>query len=213
MTLPHRMAIPAMLFLTISAGFALSSFRNRTLLAVFCLLEIWLYPSYGIPLKHTSLPSSLHTTILKEAPEGAVLNIPVNLYSNHQRKYLWFQSQHQKPIADHFRYSMFPQISEKSVFLAASRSISKAPLPSAKNPDPLELNALYTSGFRYIVIHTEFVQEQHQIEAATYIAWMNLHLGEGVILDDVVLYPLDATLLRELLPFGTSSFTMGLPTQ
>ena len=211
MTLPHRMAIPASLFLTLSAGFWVTQSKRREWVLPFILLELWLYPSYQVPLKTTELPNSEHATLLKELPAGGVLNLPINLYSNTQRKFLWYQTIHHHPIADHFRYSMYPHIAEESLFVSYSRAITQAPLPTTKNPDPLEVKKLKKNGFMYVVLHKEFIQEQLQLSPQAYAQWMNLYLGEGIILDDAYLYPLDTSTLGTIITSYPSTFTLGLP--
>ena len=211
MTLPHRMAIPASLFLILSAALWIEQKQIRSWWCVPILLELWLFPGYQIPIESTNLSTAEHATILQSLPQGAVLNLPINLYSNTQRKYLWYQTQHKNPIADHFRYSMMPNIAKKSGFLTYSFDITKAPLPSEQNRDPLEKNALYEAGFRYIVIHKEFVQEQLRMSPEEYARWMNIHVGEGIILHDSYVYPLDESVLGEHIPSYKSTFTLGLP--
>ena len=212
MTLPHRMAIPATLFLTLSVGVCIQNLKWEKFLYVILLCEIWLYPPFQIPLTYTELPKSEHSRILKGLPMGGVLNLPVNLYSNKQRKYLWFQSIHKKPIADHFRYSMFSQVSKQSLFIEASRAIEVAPLPSETKPDPLQIEALKEAGYRYIVVHKEFVLEQQKITSTEYAQWLNLHIGEGVILKESYLYPLDKSHLPTLLETNVSTYSLGLPS-
>lgn len=211
MTLPHRMAIPASLFLTLSAGFWIAHSKRREWFLPLILLEIWLYPAYQIPLQSTPLRTVEHASLLKELPTGGVLNLPVNLYSNTQRKFLWYQTIHHHPIADHFRYSMYPYIAEKSVFVSYSRAITQAPLPTPENPDPLQVHDLQKQGFAYVVLHKEFIQEQLQMSPKTYAQWMNLYLGEGIILDDVYLYPLDTNTLGTIISSYPSTFSLGLP--
>ena len=211
MTLPHRMAIPASLFLTLSAGFWIAQSRRREWLLPLILIELWMYPPYRLPLKSTPLQTQAHTSVLKNLPSGGVLNLPINLYSNTQRKFLWYQTIHRHPIADHFRYSMYPKIAEESVFVSYSRAITQAPLPTTENPDPLQIEALRQQGFAYIVLHKEFIQEQLQMSPKTYAQWMNLYLGEGIILDDAYLYSLDTSTLGTLISSYPSTFSLGLP--
>ena len=211
MTLPHRMAIPASLFLTLSAGFWIAHSKRREWFLPIILIEIWIYPSYKIPLTSTPLHTTEHASILKNLPSGGVLNLPINLYSNTQRKFLWYQTIHHHPIADHFRYSMYPQIADKSSFVSYSRAITQAPLPTTENPDPLQIQTLKNEGFAYVVLHKEFIQEQLQMSPQTYAQWMNLYLGEGIILEDAYLYPLDTTTLGTIIPSYPSTFSLGLP--
>ena len=211
MTLPHRMAIPASLFLTLSASIWLNQQKHFSWLFCAILLEIWLVPPYQIPIVSTTLLPAEHAGFLSTLPKGAVLNLPINLYSNTQRKYLWYQTQHKYPIAAHFRYSMLPRISEKSGFLSYSFDIKKAPLPSAENLDPLEKEALYEAGYRYIVVHKEFIQEQLHMSHEEYARWMNIHMGEGIILDDAYVYPLDKSIFGEHILSYRSTFSLGLP--
>ena len=211
MTLPHRMAIPASLFLTISAGFWVSQSKAREWILPFLLLELWLYPSYTIPLSSTNLSTVPHASVLRTLPPGAVLNLPINLYSNTQRKYLWYQTQHRHPIADHFRYSMYPRISNKSIFLSYSRDITKAPLPTIENPDPLQIEELKNAGYSYVILHKEFIQEQLNMTPEEYARWMNIYLGEGIILNDTYMYPLDISILGTIISSYPSTFSLGLP--
>ena len=211
MTLPHRMAIPAALFLTLSTGFWIAQSRRREWFLPLIILELWLYPSYHIPLKSTSLPNVEHASVLKNLPFGGVLNLPINLYSNTQRKFLWYQTIHHHPIADHFRYSMFPRVAEKSLFVSYSRAITQAPLPTTQDPDPLQIEQLRKEGFSYVVIHKEFIEEQLQMTPQTYAQWMNVYLGEGIILDDAYLYPLDTSVLGTIISSYPSTFSLGLP--
>ena len=211
MTLPHRMAIPASLFLILAAGFWIAQSKRREWILPLILLEIWIYPGYAIPLQSTSLKPTEHAVLLSKLPEGAVLNLPVNLYSNTQRKFLWYQTIHHHPIADHFRYSMYPYIADTSKFVSYSRSITEAPLPTSENPDPLQVKELKESGFSYVVLHKEFIQEQLQMSPKTYAQWINLYLGEGIILEDSILYPLDTSTLGTIIHSYPSSFSVGLP--
>tara|TARA_B100000683_G_C12418988_1_gene527011 strand:- start:594 stop:1217 length:624 start_codon:yes stop_codon:yes gene_type:complete len=205
------MAIPASLFLILSAGYWISQAKWREWLLPIILLELWLYPAYHLPLKSTALLNAEHATLLRDLPKGGVLNLPINLYSNTQRKFLWYQTIHQNPIADHFRYSIYPHIAEKSLFISYSRAITQAPLPTTDTPDPLQIENLKKEGFAYIVLHKEFIQEQLQMSPQVYAQWMNLYLGEGVILNDAYLYPLDTRNLRTIISSYPSTFTLGLP--
>ena len=211
MTLPHRMAIPATLFLVIAVGSWLNTQRFAFLWGGLLLCEIWLYPGYTIPLQSTSLPQSHHANTLRGLPKGGVLNLPVNLFSNEQRIFLWYQSQHHMPIADHFRYSEYPRIAQKSAFVEYSRALSSAPLPSREQPDPLQIQELKDAGFRYIVVHKAFVREQLNMSFDGYIQWLNLHLGEGVLLQDAAIYPLEPSVLDPLLSVGKSTLFLGSP--
>jgi hypothetical protein len=106
---------------------------------------------------------------------------------------------------------MLPRIAEKTRFLEYSRAITKAPLPSTEDPDPLQINILYSEGYRYVVLHKEFITEQLNMTPSEYARWMNLHLGEGIILEDSFVYPLDKSLLGTTIPSYKSTFSLGLP--
>ena len=106
---------------------------------------------------------------------------------------------------------MYPHIAKNSLFVSYSRAITQAPLPTVENPDPLQIKTLQQEGFSYVVLHKEFIKEQLQMSPEAYAQWMNLYLGEGIILDDAYLYPLDTNTLGTIISSYPSTFSLGLP--
>ena len=195
MTLPHRMIIPATLFLAVAFGIAtdrLRSTKGHWALGAAVLFEFFVYPSYQIPLVTTGLPQTDHALFLKHVPqEGALLNIPVNLTSNHMRIYFWYQAIHHRPIAMSLRYSEYPSISKEVPFVEISSQLTQAVLPSKEEPDPLNIEGLRQAGFGFVLVHSRYLREFLATEPEVYLPYANAHLGQGIVFsDESVLYPL-----------------------
>ncbi|MEC8380965.1 MAG: hypothetical protein VXZ96_11615 [Myxococcota bacterium] len=195
MTLPHRMIIPATLFFSIAFAITVDRFLAKKWhwgLGALVLTEFFVYPSYQIPLVTTGLPKTDHALFLRHIPQkGALLNIPVNLTSNHMRIYFWYQVIHQRPIAMSLRYSEYPSISKEVPFVEISSKLTQAILPSTEEPDPLNIEGLREAGFGFILVHSRYLREFLATEPEIYLPYANAHLGKGIVFsDESVLYPL-----------------------
>lgn len=208
MTLPHRMLIPATLFLMIATVAVLNHRKYLgSILGIAIIAEFFLYPPYQVPLETAVLPYDIHAEILRDHPaKGAVLNLPINLHSNKMRIYYWYQSIHNRPIAMSLRYSEFPSASKQSNLLKAAHELFEVDRikASSSNPsDPMEQQKLRDIGYRFIVLHEDFLPEFGVTEIEEYKTRLSFYLGEGIELPDRrVIYPLypedHSTLLQEL---------------
>lgn len=204
MTLPHRMIIPATLFLSLGLGITLNQIRGNKWLwsiAALLLLDSFYYPPYTVPLVTTSLPKADHALFLGHIPQkGALLNIPVNLTSNHMRIYFWYQTIHKRPIAMSLRYSEFPSIAKTVPFVHLSNELTQAVLPNESDSDPLNIDGLRESGFGFVLVHSPYLREFLATEPEIYLQYANAHLGNGVVFsDESVLYPLEQADFPEIM--------------
>lgn len=166
MTLPHRMAIPAALFLALGAAWTVEALRRRTgsgprlsrwplLLPVAAGAEILLYPPYEVPLTTVQLDRPAFTRFLARHPrEGAVLHLPFHLGANRRLRYLWWQHLHRRPVATSLRQGPPPSIAEQVPYLSALVDFQQGGAPP-EPASPALADRLRDAGFAFVVLRTD----------------------------------------------------------
>lgn len=206
MTLPHRMAVPALAFLVGAAALTLQELVRRwpragtvagAVVAVACLVEIAVVPGYDLPLRTTRLGRPAHALLLAEAPgDGAVLNLPQALNLNRGRQYLWFQALHGRATSQTLRHGEIADAG-RSVHIVATSASWERQLLDGTPPEELVATHAYTSaqlqasGFGYVVMHPDiiedFVHGQADDHGRAWVQWASLvlpELGPAVQLPD-----------------------------
>jgi hypothetical protein len=216
MTLPHRMAVPAALFLALGLAWTLQGLwdagRLRKLGAVMALLlgagavtELLVYPPYAVPLATTPVPRADHARLLAELEQpGAVLNLPFDLGSHDQRICLWHQAVHGRPIGMTLRITEPPHIVDEIPLLwrvggPARRDDLAAWDPEAHPEDPWGVQALRGAGYAFIVVHQDLLEQGNKGSLERYGARLTPILGPGLRLSEGSwIFPLDAAGLPSL---------------
>jgi len=211
MSLAHRMAVPAGLFLTMAAIMTLdtvSRFLWRTrlkwsapvLMAIIgagLITEVLLYPPYQIPLATVHAAPAAHASLLARIPgKGCVLNLPLLLGHNQFRRYYLWQATHGKPMAASMRHGESPPLVEGDPWLEEMAKFLKEETDYLPVADPKVRARLAKRGVEHVVLHTRFWT--HQLDdknLETWIRIMTKTFGEGVKLPD-------ATIVYALKPDG-----------
>lgn len=213
MSLPHRMAVPAGLFLSVAAALSLGAVvewgaggRGRQMaaaaitvaLGLGALAEQIFYPPYDIPLKTTLVAETAHARLLRGlAAPGAVLNLPVVVVQNRLRIYVWYQAVHHRPIDCSMRVGRWSSITHEIPFLYAGVAplLSPADPPRPVRPpdpgDPWGVERLRSLGYGFVVYHqTEVHPDCFPTDEADAI--LQEVLGAGLVLmDGTVVFALD----------------------
>ncbi len=216
MTLPHRMAVPAALFLALGLAWSLHglwSWRGRRpmgaalamVLGLGALAEILLYPPYAVPLATTPVPRADHARLLAtwEGP-GAVLNLPFDLGSHDQRICLWHQAVHGRPVGMTLRITEPPRIVGDIPLLwrvggPARREALEAWNPEAHPDDPWGVLALREAGYGFLVVHGDLLALANQGSGERYGARLEPVLGPPLRLaEGSLIFPLDPADLAPL---------------
>jgi hypothetical protein len=216
MTLPHRMAVPAALFLALGLAWSLQGLWRRgaarrlgsvlaLVLGLGALTEILVYPPYAVPLATTPVPRADHARVLAawEGP-GAVLNLPFDLGSHDQRICLWHQAVHRRPVGMTLRITEPPRIVDDIPLLwrvggPARHAALEAWDPAAHPADPWGVLALQEAGYGFLVVHGDLLEQANQGSVERYgerlepVLGAPLHLAEGSLI-----FPLDPTALAPL---------------
>ena len=211
MTLPHRMAIPAALFLSMGLAWTTQGLWSRrragavaaAALAVAALAEILFYPPYQLPLATTEVKEAAHARLLGalRAP-GAVLNLPFDRGTHDQRVFLWHQAVHGRPIGQTLRTTEPPSIVRQIPLLwKFSGPLGRQRLaarPRDSN-DPWGKGKLQKAGYGFVALHGSFLKAKAGENLAGWSRQLWPVLGHGLVLDEgVVLFALDAAARKEL---------------
>lgn len=208
MTLPHRMAMPEALCLSMALALLLEGLATRlparigTALAigvpVAVLAEFALVPPYRLPLATTSVAAPAHARLLAVAREadadGALLNLPPSLGPNRLTRYLYWHSLHRRPVADSLRKAVCPTICASVPWVQELASAWKdRRAPSSAPADTRE--GLLAAGYRYVVLHGWYFHDGYPV---TLLEPWQLALegafGPGISLSDgTVVWDLDPT--------------------
>jgi len=165
MTLPHRMAIPTALFLSLGLAWSLDGLRRRfapvprvawALALVFglgCMVDIIFYPPYMKPLTTTDVKPRAHALLLAAMPgEGAVVNLPFGLGHNTLNTYLYWQTVHRRPVVTSLRVGAAPSVALSVPWLAPLARSNRSAFAPPK-PDPAVAKQLLALGYRFVVVH------------------------------------------------------------
>ena len=228
MTLPHRMAVPAALFLSLGLGFSLQGlwprWRGRlplgaaaaVLLALAALAEILLYPPYRIPLATTEVMPADHARLLRRLQQpGAVLNLPFDRGTHDQRVFLWHQTVHRRPIGQTLRTTEPPSIVGRIPLLwnfagPLGRQRLEQHDPASRPGDPHGVVELRRAGYGYLAVHGSFLKAGAGESLRAWAARLDPVLGQGLVLrEGVVLYALDRTARPKLVAAARASLPAG----
>jgi hypothetical protein len=209
MTLPHRMAVPAGLFLSLSAAFTLEGalrrgatlrgLRSWLLLALgtgilaVASAEQLLYPPYRIPLQTVEVTPPTHARLLAALPgDEAVLDLPFVMGRNNRRIYLWWQAHHGRPMAASLKMGQPPWISGQHPWLVGFTAWQAGDGPPP-DPDPGLGPWLAEQGFGFVALHGSDPGIQPLASRADpgMRALLDASLGPGLVMPEgQVLYPL-----------------------
>ena len=223
MTLPHRMAIPAALFLSMGLAFLLQGLWARrwpavgdgagkpvgavaaVALAVAAMAEILFYPPYELPLATTEVRQADHARLLSQLwSPGAVLNLPFDRGTHDQRIFLWHQAVHGRPIGQTLRTTEPPSIVREVPLLwkfagplGQQRLAERAATIDAK--DPWGRARLQKAGYGFVAVHGSFLKKKAGEDLAGWSRKLAPVLGQGLVLrEGVVLFALDPQARTEL---------------
>ena len=208
MTLPHRMAVPAALFLALGLAATLHGLWGRgargqgaavaVLLGLGAMAEILIYPPYAVPLASTATPRADHARLLAELEQpGAVLNLPFDLGSHDQRICLWHQAVHGRPIGMTLRITEPPSIVDAIPLLwrvggPARRAALDAWDPQAHPEDPWGVLAMRDAGYGFVVVHQGLLEQGRLGSLDSYGAQLEPVLGPPLILaEGTLIFALD----------------------
>ncbi len=216
MTLPHRMAIPAAMFLSVGLALSLQWLWTRpwgrragagaaVALAAAALVEILAYPPYQIPLATTDVRKADHARLLArlEAP-GAVLNLPFDRGTHDQRIFLWHQAIHGRPIGQTLRTTESPTIVRDVPLLwqfagPLGRQRLEDRAGAADANDPWGVAKLRKAGYGFIALHGSFLKKKAGEDLAGWSRKLARVLGQGLVLKEgVVLFALDPNVKKKL---------------
>ena len=182
-TLPHRFAVPAGLFLSLGFASLLDGgvrrwtprfARVRMVLAMGLGLgvlgEMLHVPPYQVPLQGLELPDHGYFTVLREVDTpGAVLGLPISNGENDLREYLWHQAQHKRAIDASLRKEVVPTITKRVAVLrrimAAQGNFHRGQSPRTRAeragetdelpflPDPDGGAKMVAEGYGFIALH------------------------------------------------------------
>ena len=215
MTLPHRMAVPAALFLSLGLAWTAQGLWSRrragavaaAALSVAALAEILFYPPYQLPLATTEVKEAAHARLLGalKAP-GAVLNLPFDRGTHDQRVFLWHQAVHGRPIGQTLRTTEPPSIVQKIPLLwRFAGPLGRQRLADhEKDPaDPWGKARLQKAGYGFVVLHGSFLKARAGESLAGWSRKLWPVLGHGLVLEEgVVLFALDAAARKEMTARG-----------
>ncbi len=217
MTLPHRMALPAGLFLSLGAAWSVQGLVARArrragarglvlaglaaALLAGAVVEQLAYPPYRVPLATVSLEEPAHVGPLAAVPgEGAVLDLPFIEGASRRRVYLWWQALHGRPIAASLRFGGEPSVVAQVPWLKALFAF-QARRSAVPEGDPDAASQLRGAGYAFVVLHLRYLDQRgdpHEEEDAWRGA-LEATLGEGIPCgDDHLVYPLDPALASAL---------------
>ena len=208
MSLPHRMAIPAGLFFSLSLAWSYHGLQSRfagrsrtaravaPALALACLAEILFYPPYHLPLATVSAAAPVHARLLAGHPRpGAVLNLPLQSHHLQLRRYMWWQAAHGRPISASLRHSSYPTIAARVPWLGRVADFEKFHRRDMPNPDAGAAAQLARQGFGFVIFHRwAWCRLFPEVDLSRWRATLQGSLGEGVPLSDgTVVFSLDET--------------------
>ena len=204
MTLPHRMAVPTALFLSLGLAWSLDGLRRRfaraprvafglaLIYGLGCLAEILFYPPYRVPLYTTDVTPKPHARLLAAMPgQGAVLNLPLSLGQNTLNTYLYWQTVHGRPIAASLRVGAAPSLVRQVSWFSNLAKDQQTPL-EPHSADASVPRRLVAQGYHFVVIHGFYWTVNFgDTNLRLWLDTLERTLGRPIVLaDHTMVYPL-----------------------
>lgn len=209
MSLPHRLAIPTGLFLSLGLAWSARGLGHRLgargplwaalplVLILGALVEILAYPPYRVPLATVEASRPAHARLLGGiTQEGAVLNLPFQSHHHVLRRYMWWQAVHGRPIAASLRHSSHPTVAARDPWVRQVADAEKYGTRQRPGPDPGVRRRLAAMGFGFVVFHGGAYREVFpRQDGPGWLAILKRSLGQGLALTDgSVVFALDPAL-------------------
>ena len=217
MSLPHRLAIPTGLFLSLGLAWSARGLGDRLgarqgaprpllaalplALILLALVEILAYPPYRIPLATVEASRPAHARLLAGLPhEGAVLNLPFQSHHHVLRRYMWWQAVHGRPIAASLRHSSLPTVAARDPWIGQAARAEKYGTRQRPAADPGVGRRLASMGFGFVVFHGKAYREVFpRQDSHGWLTILSRSLGQGLALTDgTVVFALDPALAGRL---------------
>ena len=200
LTLPHRMMMPAALFLALGLAWTAEGVRQRVdrlgrgrwvgaavaaALIIGAFVEILAYPPYELPLKTVDARIPAHAPVLGAArAPGALLNLPFQMGSNLRTRYLYWQTAHHRPVGTSLDTGPPPAVVRRVPLLQRLAALQRGAraLPAA---DPGARTQLARQGYAYVVFHPAFFPRACPgLDLAAYQRLLAASFGAGLRLPD-----------------------------
>lgn len=208
MSLPHRMMVPAGLFLSLGTIWTLDGLNRRlskgwgrwvvppvvALLGLAMLAEVLTYPPYHVPLATVDVQPPAHAKLLAQVPgRGGVLNLPLLMGHNQFRRYYLYQATHTRPMAASMRHGEAPPAAHMDPWLISMARFLKEETKEPPKADPKARERLASLGFSHVVFHCRFWSHQWDDKSLYNITGTMIEtFGKGVSLPDgAIVFALD----------------------